>query len=230
MRSVLAALAASSLLTGWTAEKPVTRPDFVVIMVDDMGYAGVSCFGNPYFRTPEIDRLATEGMRLTDFHSSGTVYEGGHNVPCIAWWPGRVSAGSTNDTPAITLDVMPTLLSLAGVSPPGQRPLDGVDLSPVLLHDKELPPRPLFWASLSNGGSRLEAMRDGPWKLVMRHPGARPGSFRNESVELYRLDTDPGEMTDLAGSEPQQANSMLARLKEWYADTRKNATPQPGGW
>src|SRR6056297_2228668 len=49
------------------------RPNFVVIMVDDMGYAGVSCFGNSYFKTPEIDRLAAEGMRLTDFHSSGTV-------------------------------------------------------------------------------------------------------------------------------------------------------------
>lgn len=48
-------------------------PNFVVIMVDDMGYAGVSCFGNRYFKTPEIDRLAAEGMRLTDFHSSGTV-------------------------------------------------------------------------------------------------------------------------------------------------------------
>lgn len=49
------------------------QPNFVVIMVDDMGYAGVSCFGNPYFKTPEIDRLAAEGLRLTDFHSSGTV-------------------------------------------------------------------------------------------------------------------------------------------------------------
>ncbi|TWU33233.1 sulfatase-like hydrolase/transferase [Novipirellula artificiosorum] len=49
------------------------RPNFVIIMVDDMGYAGVRCFGNPYFKTPEIDRLAAEGMRLTDFHSSGTV-------------------------------------------------------------------------------------------------------------------------------------------------------------
>ena len=42
-------------------------------MVDDMGYEGVSCFGNPYFKTPEIDRLAKDGMKLTDFHSSGTV-------------------------------------------------------------------------------------------------------------------------------------------------------------
>ncbi len=42
-------------------------------MVDDMGYAGLSCFGNPYFKTPELDRLAAEGMRFTDFHSSGSV-------------------------------------------------------------------------------------------------------------------------------------------------------------
>ncbi|TVS10972.1 MAG: DUF1080 domain-containing protein, partial [Planctomycetaceae bacterium] len=58
------------------AEKPGDadeRPNFVIIMVDDMGYEGVSCFGNPYFKTPEIDRLATEGMRMTDFHSSGNV-------------------------------------------------------------------------------------------------------------------------------------------------------------
>ena len=51
----------------------VTKPNFIIIMVDDVGHAGVSCFGNPYFTTPEIDRLAEEGMRLTDFHSSGNV-------------------------------------------------------------------------------------------------------------------------------------------------------------
>ena len=50
-----------------------SKPNFIVIMVDDMGYAGPSCFGNPYFKTPEMDRLAAEGMRFTDFHSSGTV-------------------------------------------------------------------------------------------------------------------------------------------------------------
>ena len=63
-----------SLLSGGVARaNEGRRPNFVIIMVDDMGYEGVSCFGNPYFKTPEIDRLAAEGMRLTDFHSSGTV-------------------------------------------------------------------------------------------------------------------------------------------------------------
>ncbi len=60
-------------LFGFAEAASDTRPNFIIIMVDDMGYAGVSCFGNPYFETPEIDRLAREGMRLVDFHSSGTV-------------------------------------------------------------------------------------------------------------------------------------------------------------
>jgi arylsulfatase A-like enzyme len=55
---------------GGAAERP---PNVVIVMVDDMGYAGVSCFGNPHFKTPEIDQLAAEGMRFTDFHSNGVV-------------------------------------------------------------------------------------------------------------------------------------------------------------
>ena len=66
--SLVLPLVLSSLVTA--ADK---KPNFIIMMVDDMGYAGVSCFGNPYFTTPHIDRLAAEGLKLTDFHSSGTV-------------------------------------------------------------------------------------------------------------------------------------------------------------
>jgi len=162
--------------------------------------------------------------------NKGSVYEGGHKVPCIAWWPGRIASGAENNSPTITLDVMPTLLSLAGVKSPADRPLDGVDLSMLLLEGKAPTSRPLFWASLGNNGSRNEAMRDGPWKLVVNHPKAKPGTFNNEQVELYRLDRDPSETNDLAQSEPEQADIMLTRLKAWYADTQRTATPQPGGW
>jgi arylsulfatase A-like enzyme len=83
---------------------------------------------------------------------------------------------------------------------------------------------------LGNSGSRAEAMRQGPWKLVVSHPNAPPGSFENEHVELYRLDQDPSEKANLAESEPKQAMVMLTRLKAWLMDTRRTATPQPGGW
>ena len=177
-------------------------------------------------RRPTTFRAAARNLR----GNKGSVYEGGHKVPFIAWWPGKIEAGSESDAPAITLDIMPTLLSLAGVEPPADRPLDGVDLSPLLLHGKVPRERPLFWASLGNGGNRAEAMRDGPWKLVVNHPKARKGSFENEQVELYRLDQDPSEKTDLAGEQPDRAAAMLKRLKAWYADTQRTATPQLGGW
>ncbi len=160
----------------------------------------------------------------------GSVYEGGHKVPFVAWWPGTIPPGSESDAPAITLDIMPTLLALAGVKSPADHPLDGIDLSSLLLKGQAPPARPLFWASLSNNGSRAEAMRDGPWKLVVNHPQAAPGSFENEKVELYRLDQDPSEQHDVAESHPEQASDLLAKLKAWYADTQRTATAQPGGW
>jgi arylsulfatase A len=160
----------------------------------------------------------------------GAVYEGGHKVPCIAWWPGHIPAGTASDVPAMTMDLLPTCLTIAGIEPPAGHVLDGADLSPVLLHQESLPPRPLYWASLANNGSRSEALRDGTWKLVVRHPRAKPGTFENELVELYHLGDDPGESHDLATNEQTRAAEMLARLKEWYAETTASAPRQPGGW
>jgi len=52
---------------------PQGKPNVIIILADDMGYGGLSCYDNPYFKTPEIDRLAAEGLLLRDFHSNGTV-------------------------------------------------------------------------------------------------------------------------------------------------------------
>lgn len=161
--------------------------------------------------------------------AKGSVYEGGHRVPAIAWWPGRIEEGAVSDQTLSSLDVMPTLLSLAGTEPPEQ-PLDGIDLAPLLLSGETLPGRPFFWASMSNGGHRSEAMRDGPWKLVVRHPGAKPGTFDNPEIELYHLDRDPSETTDLVAEHSDRAMEMLDRLVSWFAEVTATATPQPGGW
>jgi len=55
------------------AKATTTLPNVIIILADDMGYGGLSCYDNPYFKTPEIDRLASEGLLLRDFHSNGTV-------------------------------------------------------------------------------------------------------------------------------------------------------------
>ena len=121
-------------------------------------------------------------------------------------------------------------MSVAGIAPPKNRPLDGIALSPVLFERKPLPPRPLYWANLNNNGSRSEALRRGTWKLVVQHPGARPGTFANETVELFNLSRDEAETDNLAARKPELATAMLRQIKAWYADTQKTASPQPGGW
>lgn len=162
--------------------------------------------------------------------SKSSVYEGGHKVPFIAWWPDHIQPGTSNDTPAMTIDIMPTLMSLAGAEPSEDRPLDGVDLSNLLLEGESLPDRNLYWASLNNGGNRSEAMRAGPWKLVVKHPQATPGSFENEKFELYHLEDDPGEKQNVASEHPERVEQMAQQLKSWYAETQENAAEQRGGW
>ena len=159
----------------------------------------------------------------------GSVYEGGHKVPAIAWWPGKIQAGSESNETLISIDVMPTLLSIAGISTSSLH-LDGVDSAPVLFRNEPLKPRPLYWASLGNSGTRSEAMREGDWKLVVHHPKAKPGSFENESVELFHLDRDPGETNDVSSDHADKTAKMLSQLKAWYSDTQRTATKQPGGY
>ncbi|MEM7145088.1 MAG: sulfatase-like hydrolase/transferase [Verrucomicrobiota bacterium] len=160
----------------------------------------------------------------------GSVYEGGHRVPAIAWWPGRIEAGSESAAVGISIDVMPTLLAMAGAVESGELAMDGVDLSPVLFGEGGLEERPLYWASLSNRGHRAEAMREGPWKLVVTHPEAQPGTFENETLELFRLDRDGSEEVNLVKEEPERTAAMLSALKAWYAEMMETATPQEGGW
>jgi arylsulfatase A-like enzyme len=192
------------------------------LAIDDQTLIFLFCDNGP---TPEAPSGHPELRGL-----KGSVYEGGHKVPFIARWPSRIAAGKVNNTPAISIDIMPTMLSMAGVPLPDDRLCDGLDLSPVLLEGKTLAERSLYWASLGNNGSRTEAIREGPWKLVVSHPRAKPGSFENEHVELYNLQEDASETKDLSTANPDQTLRLLTRLKSWYADTQRTATLQPGGW
>ncbi|MCB1119994.1 MAG: sulfatase-like hydrolase/transferase [Verrucomicrobiae bacterium] len=162
--------------------------------------------------------------------AKGSVFEGGHRVPAIAWWPGMVKPGTETDQLGISIDLMPTMLSLAGAILPENHPLDGVDISPVFLKGAKLPGRPLFWSYIGNSGNRQEAMREGPWKLVVEHPDAKPGTYDNEKISLFNLDKDLGEKTDVSKTYPDRTRQMVSRVKDWLADVNGTATRQPGGW
>ena len=138
----------------------------------------------------------------------GSNWEGGHRVPGIAWWPGKIKPGSETDQLAITLDLMPTFLELAQAAVPDN--LDGKSLVQLWLKGRQLGRRQLFW----NG----KAMRDGSWKLV------RAG--RNDSdVGLYNLTEDLGESHNVLAQHPDRARSMQEALDAWSADVQRNTAP-----
>ena len=138
--------------------------------------------------------------------AKGALHEGGHRVPAIAWWPGRINAGRVTHATTMTMDLLPTLLELAAIAPPATgsaRALDGVSLGPVLFSNKEPPKRDLFWR-LTHAGTK--AVRSGSWKLILQ-PGASP--------ELYDLSSDLGEARNLALTEPKRVAALQTALAHW---------------
>jgi arylsulfatase A len=148
--------------------------------------------------------------------AKGSVWEGGHRVPGIAWWPGRIRPG-TSDQTVLSMDLMPTLLELAAVPMPAGHKLDGVSLAPLLFTGKPLAPRTVFW-----GYNDRFAVREGGWKLVVNQPrdGAAKGKAKKAtgSPALYDLGVDLGEKNDLADKEPARAEKMATALAAWKQD------------
>ena len=157
----------------------------------------------------------------------GDLHEGGHRMPFIARWPGRVKAGSTCDALICFTDLMATFAELAGDSLPGNSGEDSFDLSPLLLGKK--PPRPIRSGMIHpNWGSYTLAIRNGDWKLILPQrvytvedrtitPGrivAAKGKHSPDIFELYNLKDDPAEAHNLAGTNPEKVEALFALLKE----------------
>jgi arylsulfatase A-like enzyme len=116
-------------------------------------------------------------------------------------------------TPAVTTDVYPTLLSLAGLEPQASQHVDGVDLRPLLRGSGGIGRDAIFFhfPHYHGSGNRpSSAVRAGDWKLVEWLEDGR--------VELFNLARDPGEGRDVSGEEPAVVARLKARLDAWRAD------------
>jgi arylsulfatase A len=142
----------------------------------------------------------------------GWLYEGGIRVPAIITGPG-VKAGAVVNTPAVTTDLYPTLLSLAGLNPRPSQHRDGVDLGPLLGGRGRVARDAVFFhfPHYHGSGNRpSSAVREGDWKLIEWLEDGR--------VELFNLALDPGEGRDVSGAEPAVAARLKARLDAWRKD------------
>ncbi len=166
----------------------------------------------------------------------GTAFEGGVRVPFVARWPGRIPAGSVVREPAMTIDVLPTISRIVGAPLP-ERPIDGLDISPLLLG--EAGARSPHEALLFYYGTELRALRGGRYKLVLPHrsqtlegkagTGGVPAKYRQADVPLalYDLVADVGETTDVAAAHPDvvaRLQALAEKAREDLGDSLTNRT------
>ena len=139
----------------------------------------------------------------------GSTWEGGVRVPTLAWWPGRVPAGSVNDAVAATIDLLPTFVSLAGGTVPATPVIDGRDITSILLGQSKESAREAHYYF---AGYNLQAVRQGRWKLAMSPQPEGMGKQEAKTptgMRLYDLDAEIGEQTDVAAQHPE----VVAKLK-----------------
>ena len=134
----------------------------------------------------------------------GGVLEGGHRVPAIAYWPGRIEPG-VRDGLAMTMDWYPTIASLCKTPVPEGLALDGVTIERHLFNAEPTPVRTVFWRTKANNGER--AARRGVWKLVLREEGEA----------LYNVVDDIRETKNVIGEQVGIAGELSAALKAWEA-------------
>lgn len=140
-----------------------------------------------------------------------SAWEGGHRVPFIARWPGRIQAGSRNDRTIAFADVFATAAEAAGQKTIGKGAAeDSVSFLPTLLHpdQKQKPRSPILHAG--------KVIRDGDWKLI-NTKGSRGFSAdrsRQYSIALYNLKDDLSEQTNLASKMPEKVESLRAKLSQ----------------
>ena len=132
-------------------------------------------------------------------NGKGSTFEGGMRVPCVTWAPGRIPANSKSNDMASTIDLLPTIASIAGIEPKTKGPIDGLNLADFL-HAKSPSPRTEFLYYTS----QIQCIRQGDWKLRQQE----------KSTQLYNLAEDIGESKNLAKKHPEKATALMARMKE----------------
>lgn len=171
----------------------------LVLFTSDNGGAG-------YIGLPDVNK-PFRGWKLTHF-------EGGTHVPFMARWPTRIAPGTVIEAPVHHVDVFHTIAAAAGVAPPADRKLDGVDLTPYATGAmKGRPHDTLFWRE-----GHHQSVRHQDWKLIRAD---RPEHGR----WLFNLADDPTEQHNLAAREPHKVAELEALLAAHNAEQAEPLWP-----
>ena len=143
-----------------------------------------------------------------------SLYEGGVRVPALLVWPDQVTAPSRNAIPCITSDYFPTILDALGLDLP-DRPFDGTSLMPLIRGQSLNREQDLCFQS-----KNVATIQRGPFKLVSI--GSNEDKLRNAKKELYNLESDPGETTNIALTNPSMVRNLDQKLATWILSCKKS--------
>jgi len=172
----------------------------------------------------------------------GTMFDGGCRESTLMWWPGTVPAGSTCKTPAMTIDILPTVAELIGAKLPAHK-IDGKSIANLVKGTSSTSPQKAYYFYM---GRQLQAIRMGKWKLHFPHgyrtmagkPGGKDGiptrySQARIGLALFDLEKDIGETTDVKAKHPEVVSRLRAlgeAMRNELGDTnRKGNGKRPAG-
>jgi arylsulfatase A-like enzyme len=160
-------------------------------------------------------------------------WEGGHRVPFIVRWPGKVKPGTTSSQLLSLTDVMATVAAIIGADLPNDAAEDSFNMLSVLLGNNNSPIRP-YLLTQAFGGARTLSSRRGPWKYL-DHTGSGGNRYDNNPElspfvlpetapgapgQLYNLEADPGETRNLYFERPEIVKELKALLEQSKASGR----------
>jgi len=130
----------------------------------------------------------------------GQLFEGGTRVPAIAWFPGIITPSAKNHNMVLSMDLMPTFLSVAEIPLPEDLDLDGIDVSPGILYEEPAPERPIFWRF----GNKKSVIFDS-WKLLIQ----------DLDTMVFNLGEDLVEQENLFNQFPEKQEKLFEMLHDW---------------
>ena len=161
----------------------------------------------------------------------GTMFDGGCRESTLMWWPGTIPADSTCETPAMTIDILPTVADLIGAKLPSH-PIDGKSIINLIKGTSNESPHEAYYFYY---GKQLQAIRMGRWKLHFPHgyrtmagnPGGKGGvptrySQAKIGLSLFDLEKDIGETTDVKEKHPDIVKKLQALGEEMRTELGDN--------
>ena len=176
-----------------------------------------------WFTSDNGPEVSTPGVTAGFRGRKRELFEGGIRVPGIIEWPAAIKSNRKSNYSVVSSDLLPTVCDIIGVSPPSDRPIDGVSILPLIKDESAQRNKSIMWMyPVRNGdfnGQYTFALSGDQYKIY--------GLYNNgemKETKLFDLAADPHETHDISSEHPELVAAMQAEMEEWRQSVIESAT------